>query len=59
MFQNNRRISLGPGLILWYNCLGDAGVDGRIILGWIFRKWDVGVWTGLIWLRVGTGGWHL
>jgi hypothetical protein len=23
--------------------LGDPGVDGRIILGWIFRKWDVGV----------------
>jgi hypothetical protein len=20
--------------------------DGRIILGWIFGKWDVGVWTG-------------
>jgi hypothetical protein len=19
----------------------------RIILGWIFRKWDLGVWTGL------------
>ena len=26
--------------------LGDTGVDGRIILRWIFRKWDVGVWTG-------------
>ena len=22
-------------------------------------KWDVGVWTGSIWLRIGTGGWHL
>jgi hypothetical protein len=21
---------------------GEPGVDGRIILGWIFRKWDVG-----------------
>jgi hypothetical protein len=30
---------------------GDPGVDGRIILRWIFRKWDVGVWTGLNWIR--------
>jgi hypothetical protein len=25
----------------------------------IFRKWDLGVWTELSWLRIGTGGWHL
>jgi len=36
--------------------LGDPGVDGRIILRWIFRKWDVGVWTGSSWIRIGTGG---
>jgi hypothetical protein len=23
--------------------LGDPGVDGKTILRWIFRKWDVGV----------------
>jgi hypothetical protein len=34
---------------------GDPDVDGRMILGWIFKKWDVGVWTGLGWLRIGTG----
>jgi len=25
---------------------GDVGVDGWIILGWISRRWDVGIWTG-------------
>jgi hypothetical protein len=35
--------------------LEDPGVDGRLILSWFFRKWDVGVWTGSIWLRIGTG----
>jgi hypothetical protein len=35
------------------------GVDGRIILRWIFRKWDVVVWTGSGWLGVGIGGGHL
>ena len=39
--------------------LGDACVDGRIILRRVIRKWDVGVWTGLIWLRIGTGCGHL
>jgi len=36
--------------------LEDTGVDERIILSWIFRKWNCGAWTGLIWLRIGTGG---
>jgi len=39
--------------------LGDSGVDGRIILRWIFRKWDVRAWIGFSWLRIGTGGGHL
>jgi hypothetical protein len=29
------------------------------ILRWIFRKWDLEVWTELSWLRIGTGGEHL
>jgi len=25
---------------------GDLGIDRWIILGWISRMWDVGIWTG-------------
>ena len=39
--------------------LEDTGVDGRIILRWIFSKWDVGLWTRSSWLRIETGGGHL
>ena len=38
---------------------GDLGVDGWIILGWISRRWDVGMWTGLGWSRIRTGGGRL
>ena len=31
---------------------GDLGVDVCIILGWISRRWDVGMWTGLGWHRI-------
>jgi len=36
--------------------LGDLGVDVWIILGWISRRWNVGIWTGLGWPRIETGG---
>jgi hypothetical protein len=39
--------------------LGDPGIHERVILRWIFRKRDVGVWTGSSWLRIETGGRHL
>jgi hypothetical protein len=39
--------------------LGDPGIEGRLILRWILRKWDVGLWTGSSWLRRGTGGGYL
>jgi len=37
---------------------GDLDLDGRIILRWIFGKWE-GVETGWSWLRIGTYGGHL
>ena len=37
------------------NHLEGPGIVRRIILRWIFRKWDVGSWTGSIWFRIGTG----
>ena len=39
--------------------LEDPGVDGRIILRWIFRKSGVVAWTESIWSRIGTGGGNL
>jgi len=41
------------------NHLRDPVLDGRIILRWIFRKWDVRVWTGSSCLRIGTCSGHL
>jgi len=38
---------------------GDLGIDGWLILGWISRRWDVGIWTGLGWPRIETGGGRL
>jgi hypothetical protein len=38
---------------------GDPGVDGWIILRWIFRKWDVGVCSGSGWLRIEKCGGRL
>ena len=48
----------------WGNLSGrdqmeDNGVHGSVILRWIFRKWDVGVWTVPSWPRIGTGGGYL
>jgi hypothetical protein len=36
--------------------LKDLGVDRRVMLKWIFKKWSFEKWTGLMYLRIGTGG---
>ena len=38
---------------------GDPGIDGKIILRWIFRKLEGVVGSGWSWLRIGTVGGHL
>jgi hypothetical protein len=32
----------------------DLGIDERIILKWILKKWAEEAWTGLMWLRIRT-----
>jgi len=43
----------GGGILRERAHLDDPGLNGRIILRWIFRKLDVVVWTGSRWLRIG------
>jgi hypothetical protein len=39
--------------------LVDPGLDGKIIIRWIFRKWVVEVWTRSSWFKIRTGGGHV
>jgi hypothetical protein len=39
--------------------LEGPGVDGSIILRWIFKKWNGRAWRVLIWLRIEIGDGHL
>jgi len=57
--EEERRIEVLMGKPEERDHLEDRGVDGRIILRRIFRKWDLGAWTGSCWLRIETGSGHL
>jgi hypothetical protein len=39
--------------------LEDPDVDESILLRFIFRKWDMELWNGSSWLRIGKSGGHL
>jgi len=71
-FQSLRTVDVIKFILVLLNCIGSCwgsrwegdhkenlGVDGWIILGWISRRWDVGIWTGLDWPRIETGGGRL
>jgi hypothetical protein len=36
----------------------DLGASGRAVLKCMFKKGDGETWIGLIWLRIGSGGWR-
>jgi len=66
MKSGQKLASLTPALSFSYpffnsknDHLRDLGVDGWITLGWISRRWDVGIWTELGWPRIGKGGGRL
>jgi hypothetical protein len=42
--------------LLYRDHLGDIGLIEGIILKYILKKWHGETWTGLIWLRIETGG---
>jgi len=50
---------LSMGNLMDRDHLEEPGVNSRIILRWILRRWDVSLWTGWSWLRIGRGDWHL
>jgi len=50
------RVRRGWCIGSWWGNRMEGDVDGWIILGWISRRWDVGIWNGLGWPRIETGG---
>jgi hypothetical protein len=41
---------------MWRDHLGELYVDSRMILKGILKKYNLRVWTGFIWLRIGSSG---
>jgi len=53
--EERRKQGFGGGKLRERDHCGDPGVGGRIVLRWLFRKWDVGVWTGSSWQSLVSG----
>jgi hypothetical protein len=56
MWERRRFYSVLMGTVRERDHLEDPDVDGRIILIWVFRQWDMRAWIGPIWLGIGTDG---
>jgi len=72
IFLKRERLGMWPVLVRSRGCIGscwgnrregdhwgDLGIDGWKILGWISRRWDVGIWTRLGWPKIERGGGRL
>jgi hypothetical protein len=55
MGSGEMRIGFWWGNVKKRDHLENPGVDGSTVLKWIFRKWELGARTRLIWLGVGKG----
>ena len=53
MYEREVHTGFMWGKLMERNHLEDPGLDGKIILRWIFRKVVAGEWTRFMWLRIG------
>jgi hypothetical protein len=52
-------LGVGRGDLRERDKLEDLGLEGRMILKWMFMKCVGAAWTALLWLRMGTSGGRL